>query len=1066
MADNLLKIVLGLIYILVKVSTLNLDGRSFDELPYCDPANSGWKHKDSRLILVSTLDGKLSALNIEEGGEVAWSLDTGPGAMLSSSIHQLELTKNGHWARMIPSLSGGLYNFNGDSVEAIPVTADNLLQSDFRYSDGSVISGGKESRTYGVIAHSGRLIYECSMEGCVNLTEGMGSKDDENNILVVRRQTQTVRAIEPQTGVERWNFSVGQHDIKFLNDHSPECHGEKKDTNNKTPEDYQVKVVVPEGIVCIVSKAQPDKIIWKQKFDAPVVHAWMLDDGQMSAVDLFSNALISTLNLEDYSNIFPEPPKLYIGMHNKQLYIQESVQMQVVMKRHQYLQISAGSSHIPSIPWKPYPASRNALDIITPENAKSETALQPIGSDSTTALSVLYASEYINGNGFYLFSEKDKRKKTDNTVCSEDANSSHTNQNMSNLDEFSYLDDEDEMPVQIIVSLWFWWKEVLAISIATALFVNLVFTQRFLRIMRFRMARQMGYKREMAGKVLPVICEKDPGISAFLAKRSYSEGEEQVLYQIQEFTSRYLTDFEPMHRLGKGGFGVVFEARNKIDDCNYAIKRIPLPNRQDSRERVMREVKALAKLDHQNIVRYFNAWLECPPPGWQEEQDKAWMESDQLSDSRFSVTPRDATSIDLSENSNPGIPSPKRICHLKPPIILPANHITNFGSDASVWLNLSNAAGSDTATKSISFFSDSVENSINNNCNNGENSDSFIVFADGSKIPDHSKESDGNSDPVKESAESKGLVTRQNIDAIPSSGGSPEPYLRQVVVVEKNKLLDNSKAICVAPSKKFQDKKWKKSVSLEITSRNNKVRDKQLAAKSTRVYLYIQMQLCRKESLREWLRDERSHPLDRRQSLLIFDQIVQAVEYVHLRGLIHRDLKPSNIFFSKEGQVKVGDFGLVTAMAETMDKIPTGEDRLDALEKRTHTAQVGTQLYMSPEQLMGKPYNYKVDIYSLGLILFELLVPFATQMERWKTLKDLRENKFPPNFHQEHSEEFQLLKLMLSQNPDDRPTTFGIRARPPLLEMQDSSIKDISESLHYNLPVRENSSNSSSSQSN
>ena len=44
--------------------------------------------------------------------------------------------------------------------------------------------------------------------------------------------------------------------------------------------------------------------------------------------------------------------------------------------------------------------------------------------------------------------------------------------------------------------------------------------------------------------------------------------------------------------------------------------------RQESRDRVMREVKALAKLDHQNIVRYFNAWLECPPPGWQEEQDK------------------------------------------------------------------------------------------------------------------------------------------------------------------------------------------------------------------------------------------------------------------------------------------------------------------------------------------------------------------------------------------------------------------------------------------------------------
>lgn len=45
-----------------------------------------------------------------------------------------------------------------------------------------------------------------------------------------------------------------------------------------------------------------------------------------------------------------------------------------------------------------------------------------------------------------------------------------------------------------------------------------------------------------------------------------------------EFKSRYLHDFEPIHCLGKGGFGIVFEARNKIDDCHYAIKRIPLPS--------------------------------------------------------------------------------------------------------------------------------------------------------------------------------------------------------------------------------------------------------------------------------------------------------------------------------------------------------------------------------------------------------------------------------------------------------------------------------------------------------
>ena len=83
----------------------------------------------------------------------------------------------------------------------------------------------------------------------------------------------------------------------------------------------------------------------------------------------------------------------------------------------------------------------------------------------------------------------------------------------------------------------------------------------------------------------------------------------------KEFSSRYLVDFEPQQCLGKGGFGVVFEAKNKLDDRHYAVKRIQLPQRDSAKKKVMREVKCLAKLDHKNIVRYFNTWLEKPPPG-------------------------------------------------------------------------------------------------------------------------------------------------------------------------------------------------------------------------------------------------------------------------------------------------------------------------------------------------------------------------------------------------------------------------------------------------------------------
>ena len=59
----------------------------------------------------------------------------------------------------------------------------------------------------------------------------------------------------------------------------------------------------------------------------------------------------------------------------------------------------------------------------------------------------------------------------------------------------------------------------------------------------------------------------------------------------------------------------MFESKNKIDDNHYAVKRIKMPQVEADKRKVMREVKCLAKLDHKNIVRYYNTWLEKPPPG-------------------------------------------------------------------------------------------------------------------------------------------------------------------------------------------------------------------------------------------------------------------------------------------------------------------------------------------------------------------------------------------------------------------------------------------------------------------
>jgi translation initiation factor 2-alpha kinase 4 len=81
-------------------------------------------------------------------------------------------------------------------------------------------------------------------------------------------------------------------------------------------------------------------------------------------------------------------------------------------------------------------------------------------------------------------------------------------------------------------------------------------------------------------------------------------------------TSRYEADFEELEFLGKGGFGQVVKARNRIDGRLYAIKKVILG--KNIREKVIREVLTLSRLHHQNIVRYYTAWLEQPNEGTEE----------------------------------------------------------------------------------------------------------------------------------------------------------------------------------------------------------------------------------------------------------------------------------------------------------------------------------------------------------------------------------------------------------------------------------------------------------------
>ena len=151
---------------------------------------------------------------------------------------------------------------------------------------------------------------------------------------------------------------------------------------------------------------------------------------------------------------------------------------------------------------------------------------------------------------------------------------------------------------------------------------------------------------------------------------------------------------------------------------------------------------------------------------------------------------------------------------------------------------------------------------------------------------------------------------------------------------------------------------------------------------------YIVMELVVGHTLRDLLREGRKLRPERALELTI--GVLDALQYSHLAGIIHRDIKPANVMLTSSGQVKVMDFGIARAVADTSASM-------------TQTAAViGTAQYLSPEQARGeKTVDNRSDIYAAGCLLYELLVgqpPFQGDSPVSVAYQHVREIPVPPSY--------------------------------------------------------------------
>ncbi|XP_054730561.1 eIF-2-alpha kinase GCN2 [Anastrepha obliqua] len=383
--------------------------------------------------------------------------------------------------------------------------------------------------------------------------------------------------------------------------------------------------------------------------------------------------------------------------------------------------------------------------------------------------------------------------------------------------------------------------------------------------------------------------------------------------------SRLSNEFQLMSFLGKGAFGDVLKVRNILDNRQYALKRIPLPARsRQLYKKMTREVELLSRLNHENVVRYFNSWIETTTISDEAELKKlGGGEGSSSFESSF------------EPKASPQLGSPKK---------------KNETSSSSWSGCVKNAAESE--SDSIVFL----------------NSHDEIV-----KYVDEEEDDEDDDDDEDDEAEDEESGQPKSI--------SPKPM--QV--------------------------------------------------------MYIQMEFCEKSTLRTAIDDNLYKDTERLWRL--FREIAEGLSHIHQQGIIHRDLKPVNIFLDSHDQIKIGDFGLATTsfLALQSQHEHTSQQQtqqVGSAEEGTGTGKVGTTLYVAPE-LTGNAakstYSQKVDMYTLGIILFEMArPPFSTGMERVHTIVALRTATIllPDDMLTDNRNEktIKILRWLLNHDPAQRPT--------------------------------------------